>query len=105
LFDSFDRTPHTFRALLEARASSPVVQELWDAGRAEFASMVAEMIERERTTGHAVDGPDAAALAAVLLDLNDHSVERHARGAGPGREQHIDSITHLWINGIYGSNL
>lgn len=106
LFDSVDRTPHTYRALLEARASSPAVQELWDAGRAEFASMVAEMIQRERAAGHASDlpdGPDAAALASVLLDLNDHSVERHARGAGPGREQHIDALTHLWINGIYGS--
>ncbi|KRA31339.1 MULTISPECIES: TetR/AcrR family transcriptional regulator [unclassified Nocardioides] len=103
LFDSVDRTPHTYRALLEARASSPSVQELWDAGRAEFAGMVAEMIRRERASGHAVDGPDAATLAAVLLDLNDHSIERHARGTGPGREQHIDAITHLWIQGIYGS--
>lgn len=104
LFDSVDRTPHTYRALLEARAGNPAVQELWDAGRAEFASMVAEMIERERAAGRAVDGPDAAALAAVLLDLNDHSVERHARGTGPGREQHIDALTHLWFNGIYGSS-
>ncbi|MFW6866712.1 TetR/AcrR family transcriptional regulator [Nocardioides sp. CPCC 206347] len=103
LFDSVDRTPHTYRALLEARASSPSVQELWDAGRAEFATMVADMIRRERASGHAIDGPDAAALAAVLLDLNDHSIERHARGSGPGREQHIDAITHLWIQAIYGS--
>lgn len=103
LFDSVDRTPHTYRALLEARASNVAVQELWDAGRAAFAAMVAEMIGRERASGHAVDGPDPAALASVLLDLNDHSLERHARGAGPGREQHIDAITHLWINGIYGS--
>ncbi|KRB79567.1 hypothetical protein ASE01_22805 [Nocardioides sp. Root190] len=106
LFDSVDRTPHTYRALLEARASSPSVQDLWDAGRAEFASMVAEMITRERAAGRASDGPgvpDAATLAAVLLDLNDHSVERHARGTGPGREQHIDALTHLWINAVYGS--
>lgn len=103
LFDSVDRTPHTYRALLEARAASETVRELWDAGRADFASMVAEMIERERAAGHAIDGPDPAALAAVLLDLNDHSVERHVRGTGPGREQHIDALTHLWIHGIYGS--
>ncbi|HJQ05794.1 MAG TPA: TetR/AcrR family transcriptional regulator [Nocardioides sp.] len=103
LFASVDRTPHTYRALLEARATSPAVRELWDAGRAEFAGMVAEMIERERAVGHAQAGVDAGALAAVLLDLNDHAVERHALGVGPEREAHIDAITHIWIQSIYGS--
>lgn len=103
LFDSVDRTPHTYRALLEARATSASVRELWDAGRAEFAGMVAEMIDRERAAGHARPGPDAAGLAAVLLDLNDHAVERHALGAGPPREVHIDALTHIWIQSIYGS--
>lgn len=102
LFDAVDRTPHTYRALLEARAGSPGVRELWEAGRKDFATMVAEMIERERAAGRALDGPDAAALAAVLLDVNDHAVERHALGAGPPREQHIDALTHLWISSIYG---
>lgn len=104
LFDAVDRTPHTYRALLEARASSPGVRELWDAGRKDFAAMVAEMIERERAGGRAPAGPDAGALAAVLLDVNDHAVERHALGAGPAREQHIDALTHLWISSIYGLN-
>lgn len=104
LFDSVDRTPHTYRALLEARATHPGVRELWDAGRAEFASLVAEMIERERASGHAPPGPQAAALAAVLLDLNDNSVERHAIGGGLDRDHHIDALTHLWITSIYGSN-
>jgi AcrR family transcriptional regulator len=103
LFDSVDRTPHTYRALLEARATSATVRELWDAGRADFAAMVAEMIERERAVGHAQDGPDAGALAAVLLDLNDHALERHAVGGGPEREAHVDAVTHLWIQSIYGS--
>lgn len=102
LFDAVDRTPHTYRALLEARASSPGVRELWDAGRKDFAAMVAEMIERERAGGRAPAGPDAGALAAVLLDVNDHAVERHALEAGPARDQHIDALTHLWISSIYG---
>ena len=104
LFDSVDRTPHTYRALLEARAASPGVRETWEAGRAEFASMVAEMIERERAAGRATDGPDAAALAAVLLDLNDQAVERHAIGGGPPREQHIDALTHIWMSAVYGTS-
>ncbi|XRQ12317.1 TetR/AcrR family transcriptional regulator [Actinomadura welshii] len=102
LFDSVDASPHTYRALLEARAANPQVQEAWDAGRAEFAGMVAEMIQRERAAGHATDGPDAAGLAAVLLDLNDHALERHALGGGPPREQHVDALTHIWVTSIYG---
>ena len=104
LFDSVEASPHTYRALLEARAASEVVRELWTAGRAEFAGMVAEMIGRERSAGRAVPGPDAAALAAVLLDLNDNAVERHALGAGPPREQHVDALTTIWLRTIYGSS-
>lgn len=104
LFDAVDRTPHTYRALLEARATNPGVRETWDVGRAEFAGMVAEMIDRERAAGHATEGPDAAGLAAVLLDLNDHALERHALGGGPERAQHIDAITHIWMRSIYGTD-
>ncbi|MFF4241352.1 TetR/AcrR family transcriptional regulator [Actinomadura geliboluensis] len=102
LFDSVDASPHTYRALLAARAANPQVREGWDAGRAEFAGMVAEMIERERAAGHATDGPDAAGLAAVLLDLNDHALERHALSGEPPREQHVDALAHVWMTSIYG---
>src|SRR5689334_16132207 len=95
LFDSVDETPHTYRALLEARASSPGVRQMWDAGRADFAGVIAGMIETERAAGRASDGPPAAALASVLLDLNDHALERHSLGSGPPREQHISAITYI----------
>ncbi len=102
LFDSVDQTPHTYRALLEARASSAVVRQMWDAGRSDFAGIIGRMIETERAAGRAVDGPDAAALAAVLLDLNDHALERHSLGSGPPREAHVDAIAYLWLSSIYG---
>lgn len=101
LFDSVDRSPHTYRAVLEARASSPVVREMWEAGRADFAGVIAGMIATERAAGHAPDGPDAEVLGSVLLDLNDHAVERHALGSGPPRAQHIDTLTHIWLSSIY----
>ena len=104
LFDSVDSSPHTYRALLEARASSPVVRQMWDAGRADFAGVIAGMIETERAAGRAAEGPDAAALASVLLDLNDHSVERHSLGSGPPRDEHIAAITHIWLSTIYGGH-
>ncbi|MCZ4500185.1 MAG: hypothetical protein JWQ74_2740 [Marmoricola sp.] len=104
LFDSVDSSPHTYRALLEARASSASVRQMWDAGRVDFASVIARMIETERSAGRAGAGPDAGALASVLLDLNDHALERHSLGSGPPREQHIDTLTFLWLRSIYGSD-
>ncbi|KAA1419666.1 TetR/AcrR family transcriptional regulator [Nocardioides humilatus] len=104
LFDSVDTSPHTYRALLEARASSATVREMWDAGRADFARIIAGMIETERAAGRATDGPDAGAVAAVLLDLNDHALERHSLGSGPARDLHIESLAFIWLRTIYGSS-
>ncbi len=102
LFDSVDTSPHTYRALLEARAASTSVREMWDAGRADFARVIAGMIETERVAGHASPGPDAAAIATVLLDLNDNALERHSLGTGPPRDQHIEALTFIWLRTIYG---
>lgn len=104
LFDSVDQTPHTYRALLEARASSAAVRQMWDAGRADFAGVIAGMIGTERAAGRAIDGPDAGALASVLLDLNDHALERHSMGSGPARDQHVEAITFIWLSTIYGTS-
>jgi AcrR family transcriptional regulator len=104
LFDSVDSSPHTYRALLEARASSPAVRQMWDAGRADFTSVIAGMIRDERASGRAIDGPEASALASVLLDLNDHAVERHSLGSGPPRAEHIETLTFLWLHSIYGGS-
>lgn len=103
LFDSVDSSPHTYRALLEARATSAGVRQMWDAGRAEFAGVIAGMIGTERAAGRAPDGPDAGALASVLLDVNDHALERHSLGSGPPRPDHIDALTHLWLRALYGT--
>ncbi len=103
LFDAVDESPHTYRALLEARAASPKVRQMWDAGRADFASVIAGMITSERTAGRGDDGPDPEALASVLLDLNDHALERHSLGSGPPRREHIETLTFLWLRGIYGA--
>lgn len=103
LFDSVDNSPHTYRALLEARAASPTVRQMWDAGRADFASVIAGMIATERAAGRATEGPAAEALASVLLDLNDHALERHSLGSGPPRDEHIQALTFIWLQSIYGA--
>jgi TetR/AcrR family transcriptional regulator, ethionamide resistance regulator len=103
LFDTVDSSPHTYRALLEARGSNPDVRQMWDAGLADFAGFIAGMIETERAAGRAVEDPDANAVAAVLLDLNNHALERHALGSGPPREQHIEALVSIWLRTIYGT--
>ncbi|QDQ98301.1 TetR/AcrR family transcriptional regulator [Tomitella fengzijianii] len=104
LFDSVDQLPHTYRALLEARATSATVRDDWDRGRVGFAEEVAAMIVAERASGAAPGGADAAALAGVLLELNDRAIERYALGGGPARELHIDALTSVWVRSIYGGN-
>jgi len=104
LFDSVDEHAHSYRALLEARAASPSVREMWEDGRAEYAHVIAGMIGTERAAGRATEGPDAEALATVLLNLNDHALERHALGLGPVRDEHIDAITFLWLRTVYGTD-
>lgn len=103
LFDSVDSSPHTYRALLEARAASPTVRQMWDAGRADFASVIAGMIATERAADRASEGPAAEALASVLLDLNDHALEGHSLGSGPPRDEHIQALTFIWLRSIYGA--
>lgn len=103
LFDSVDRSAHTYRALLEARAASPAVREMWTAGRADFAGVIAGMIGTERAAGRAVAGPDEGALGQVLLDLNDHALEQHSLGTGPPRDDHIEALTFIWLRTIYGT--
>lgn len=104
LFDSVDGSTHTYRALLEARAASTAVREMWDAGRAEFAHVIAGMIGTERAAGRATAGPGEEALATVLLDLNDHALEQHALGTGPSRDDHIEALTFIWLRTIYGTD-
>jgi AcrR family transcriptional regulator len=101
LFDAVDRRPHAYRAVLEARATSATVREVWDTERAGFARAVAGMITAERSAGRAPAGADAEALAQVLLELNDRAVERYALGGGPPREAHLEALTSIWLRSIY----
>lgn len=102
LFDAVDQQLHVFSAVLAARATSTTVQQVWTDGRDELARRVATMIEGERAAGRAPEGAPAAALAAVLLDLNDHSLERHALRVAPPRVDHIAALTSIWVRSIYG---
>jgi hypothetical protein len=76
---------------------------MWESDRQSFVPHVAAMIEAERTAGRAPAGPDATALATVLLELNDRALERLALGGPLGREEHVGAVVHIWLSTIYGA--
>jgi AcrR family transcriptional regulator len=103
LFGAWERHQHIYRAMLDARATSAPVREMWESDRASFVPLVAEAIEGERAAGRAPAGPDASDLATVLLELNDRALERLARGDGLSREALTNTVVHVWLSSIYGS--
>ena len=61
------------------------------------------MIEAERAAGGAPDGTDAAALATVLLELNDRTLERLVRWAARSTAtQLVEAVVAIWLRTIYG---
>ncbi|GEP32559.1 TetR family transcriptional regulator [Nocardioides szechwanensis] len=102
LFDAWERHQHVFRAMLDARATSPAVRELWDSDRQSFVGPVAEMIGAERAAGRAPGGVDATSVATVLLELNDRMLERLALSGGTARPQLQEAVIEIWLRTIYG---
>lgn len=102
LFAAWDRHAWLYRAMLEARASSPSVRAMWDSDRESFVTPVAGMIAAERAAGRAPDGPDATVLAGVLLELNDRMLERLAADRTSDREQQVLAVVTIWLRTIYG---
>lgn len=94
---------HLYRAMLEARQTNTSVRDLWDADRASFIAPVAAMINAERSGGRAPEGPDAAATAIVLLELNDHALEKIALGDGLAIDLRVEVLVTIWLRTIYGS--
>lgn len=94
---------HLYRAVLDARASSPAVRDQWEAFQATYVDLVAELIEGERAAGAAPPGPDAHAVATALLDLNDRTLERIVRATDDlDRAGQLDAVVHVWLTSIYG---
>lgn len=104
LFDAIDRQRHIFRAVLAARASDPTLREFWEKSRAEYAVPIARLITAERRAGNAPAGADASALALMLLELNDRSLELFALGIGPARRKHMDAVVSIWLRSVYGTD-
>ena len=88
--------------MLEARATNPAVREMWESDRQSFVAPVAEMIDAERAAGRAPDGPSSIALATVLLELNDRTLERLSLGGPLSREEQVEVVVTIWLRTIFG---
>ncbi|HWH30362.1 MAG TPA: TetR/AcrR family transcriptional regulator [Mycobacteriales bacterium] len=105
LYDAWRRHEHLFRALLDARAVSPAVREMWRADSALFVEPVAAMVEAERAAGRAPAGADPRAVATVLLDVNERMLERLALGTDLDHEQLQSAVVDVWLRTLYGRPL
>jgi AcrR family transcriptional regulator len=103
LVEVWHKHQHLYGAMLEARQTNPAVREMWDEGRLSFLPAVVAMIDAERASGNAPAGPDATALATVLLELNDIALERIARGDPLPIEDRIEALITMWQRAIYGT--
>lgn len=101
--EGWGRRTHVYRAMLEARATSPAVRERWESRMRAFVEVVAALIASERDSGTAPPGPAATAIATALLDVNDRTLERLVRAPHDfDWDGHVEAVVHIWISSIYG---
>ncbi len=104
IFTTWGRRTHIYRAMLDARSSSPAVREQWAASQRSFVDVVTALIEDERAAGLAPSGVDSGSIATALLDLNDRTLERLVRSDEDfDWDQHLEAVVHVWLASIYGS--
>lgn len=102
LVETWATYQHLYRAMLDSR-HKPEVRAMFDDGRESFIAPVVRMIEAERAAGHAPRDPSSTALATLLLELNDHAVERLARGDALPVEDRVEALVTIWLRSIYGT--
>lgn len=103
LMDTGAAHRYLFTAMLDARAVSSAVRDIWDSSREAFVPAIAAMIEAERAAGRAPAGPAAEVLAGVLLELNDRLLERFTLGGPRSREELVIGAETIWLHTIYGT--
>ncbi|MDP3891519.1 TetR/AcrR family transcriptional regulator [Nocardioides sp.] len=104
MLSTFDQHEHLYRAMLDARATSTTVRDLWNSAREAFVAPVADSIAQERRAGRAPQGPPPEVLASLLLELNDRVLERLARGTELTRGEHLDALVAIWTRTIFSTD-
>lgn len=86
---------HLLAAMIAAAATDPRAAAAWEEWTGAWVDRVAATIDAERARGVAPDGPDAHALAGVLIGTNILAFSR------PGPPP-LDALVSTWMGAIYG---
>jgi len=94
------------RAIAESWHASPELGDLWGGFVGRFVAQAREQVQRERAAGLAPqDGPDAAALAAALIWMNERALYLWSTGAEPAladADAVVDTLAAIWMGAVYG---
>lgn len=103
-FDSFGSHPAAARAGTEALKSSPEFKEFWAGLMQKWIAATASLITAERERGAAPDTIPALDLATSLNLMNERTMMAALSDEQPGvaPEKVVDTLTHIWLNSIYG---
>jgi AcrR family transcriptional regulator len=93
------------RAIVHASDEDAQLREFWAAVARRFVRATAELVQREREVGNALPGPPpAAALAGVLVAMNDRAFhEASLRRGGRSDRALLDALAAVWLRSIYGT--
>jgi TetR/AcrR family transcriptional regulator, ethionamide resistance regulator len=103
----WERHGAVLRAIAESWHASPELGDLWGGFVERFVARARAQIERERASGVAPqDGPDAGALAAALIWMNERAFYLWSSRSEPelaDTETVVETLTAIWVAAIYGA--
>ncbi|MGV0743229.1 TetR/AcrR family transcriptional regulator [Mycolicibacterium sp. XJ870] len=104
-FDSFGSHPSTARAGTEAVNSSPEFRAFWAGLMHKWIKLTAALITEERRRGAAPDTIPALDLATSLNLMNERTMMATLAAEEPAvaHDKVVDTLTHIWLNSIYGA--
>ena len=94
----WERHEHIYRAMLDARATSPAVRELWDNDRESFVPVVAAVIEAERAAGRGARRARRRRSWRRCCSSSTTGCWSGSRSGGPlRRDEHVDAVVDVWL--------
>jgi len=93
------------RAVSELSATNDEARALWSQVMQGWVEQVTELIEAERARGVAPNAVSASDLATALVQLNERVLQAIFIEESPAVSERaaIDTLTHVWVNSIYGA--
>jgi AcrR family transcriptional regulator len=104
-FSSFGSHPATARAGTEAVKTVPEFRDFWSGQMHKWIGLTAALITAERERGAAPDTIPALDLATSLNLMNERTMMATLAGEQSAVDHCdvVDTLTHIWLNSIYGS--